>query len=181
VTGLVNLYGGPGSGKSTVASYLFSWLRMHGVEAELVGEAAKEFVHDRSFESLKNQVLIAGLQWQRVNRLIRSGCGVAISDSPIILGAMYSESLPYHAELLALLRKLDSLAAPAYNVFIRRTWPYVTTGRTQKTEEEARAFDAKAIALAGYIDMEISNTPADVQYLAEMLLSKAFEWKGSNG
>lgn len=40
----VNLYGGPGTGKSTGASYIFSKLKLAGVEAELVTEYAKDLV-----------------------------------------------------------------------------------------------------------------------------------------
>ena len=41
---IVNLYGGPGCGKSTGAAYLFSKLKMAGVDAEYVPEFAKDKV-----------------------------------------------------------------------------------------------------------------------------------------
>jgi adenylate kinase family enzyme len=45
---LVNLYGAPGSGKSTGAAYIFSKLKMAGVDAELVTEFAKDKVWEES-------------------------------------------------------------------------------------------------------------------------------------
>ena len=38
---IINLYGGPGSGKSTCAAYIFSQLKMHNINAELITEQTK--------------------------------------------------------------------------------------------------------------------------------------------
>ena len=45
-TKVINLFGNPGSGKSTVAAYLFSELKSRGLEVELVTETAKDLVWD---------------------------------------------------------------------------------------------------------------------------------------
>lgn len=39
---VINLFGAPGSGKSVAASYIFSQLKMKGVECELIQEFAKD-------------------------------------------------------------------------------------------------------------------------------------------
>ena len=39
---IVNLFGVPGAGKSTGAAYIFSQLKMKGINAELITEFAKE-------------------------------------------------------------------------------------------------------------------------------------------
>ena len=39
---VINLFGAAGSGKSTAASYIFSQLKMRGIECELVQEFAKD-------------------------------------------------------------------------------------------------------------------------------------------
>ena len=41
---VVNLFGAPGAGKSTGAAYIFSQLKMAGINAELVTEFAKDKV-----------------------------------------------------------------------------------------------------------------------------------------
>ena len=43
-TKVLNLYGGPGVGKSTGAAYIFSMLKLAGINCELVREYAKELV-----------------------------------------------------------------------------------------------------------------------------------------
>lgn len=49
---IINLYGSPGSGKSTAAAYIFSKLKMKGVECELVTEVAKDLVWDENSKAL---------------------------------------------------------------------------------------------------------------------------------
>lgn len=50
---IVNLYGGPGTGKSTGAAYIFSKLKMDGIDAEYVTEFAKDKVWEGSQEARK--------------------------------------------------------------------------------------------------------------------------------
>ena len=50
---VINLFGVPGSGKSTGAAYIFSRLKMAGINAELITEFAKDKVwegNDTIFE-----------------------------------------------------------------------------------------------------------------------------------
>ena len=51
---LVNLFGAPGAGKSTGAAYIFSQLKMNGINAELVTEFAKDKVWEGSTEVFNN-------------------------------------------------------------------------------------------------------------------------------
>ena len=52
---VVNLFGVPGAGKSTGAAYIFSRLKMEGVNCELVTEFAKDKVWEQTEEVFKNQ------------------------------------------------------------------------------------------------------------------------------
>lgn len=42
---IINLWAGPGSGKSTIAAYVFSKLKMKNINCELVTEYAKQLVY----------------------------------------------------------------------------------------------------------------------------------------
>lgn len=57
---VVNLFGTPGSGKSTGAAYIFSQLKMAGINAELVTEFAKDKVWENNEEVFKNQAYMFG-------------------------------------------------------------------------------------------------------------------------
>ena len=45
-TKIINIFGNPGSGKSTIAAYLFTALKSRNIEVELVTETAKDLVWD---------------------------------------------------------------------------------------------------------------------------------------
>lgn len=47
---VVNLFGTPGAGKSTGVAYIFSNLKMRGINAELVTEFAKDMVWEDNKE-----------------------------------------------------------------------------------------------------------------------------------
>jgi hypothetical protein len=153
---LINLSGGPGSGKSTSAAIVFSELKLAGYRVELVGEAAKEIAYDGTHALFENQILLTGMQYQRIHRLSRSGCEIAISDSPLIQGVMYAEELAYYPELVNLIRKVEA-QFQTYNVFIKRIKPFDNFGRMQKDEAEAKQFDPKARKLIGNFWMEVDG------------------------
>lgn len=45
---LINFFGAPGAGKSTASAYIFSKLKMAGVNAEYVPEFAKDKVWEKT-------------------------------------------------------------------------------------------------------------------------------------
>ena len=51
-TVVINLFGGPGCGKSTIAAELFAILKKQGYEVELVTEYAKDKVWEESLKSV---------------------------------------------------------------------------------------------------------------------------------
>ena len=57
---VVNLFGAPGSGKSTAAAYIFALLKMAGINAELVTEFAKDKVWEEAKAAFENQQYLFG-------------------------------------------------------------------------------------------------------------------------
>lgn len=88
---LVNLYGAPGSGKSTGAAYIFSKLKMMGVKVELVTEFAKEKTWEGSREAFTNQAYVFGEQYHRITRC-EDKVDVIITDSPLITVLLYNKN-----------------------------------------------------------------------------------------
>jgi hypothetical protein len=108
---IINLWGGPGAGKTTTASGLFSILRHKWkVNLELVTEFATDLCFEQARENLKDQVYLLGMQYHRLWRADKVGVEVVITDAPIglntIYGLMYKQR--YMPEMDALLRRLDT-------------------------------------------------------------------------
>ena len=91
---VINLFGGPHSGKSTIAYGVASALKLRGISSELVTEVAKDKVWDEAYTVLRNQVLIGAEQYHRLWRL-KDKVDVVITDSPIILSVIYNKQFKH--------------------------------------------------------------------------------------
>lgn len=81
-TKVINLFGNPGSGKSTTAAYLFAELKARGYEVEQVVDIAKEYVWDDDKNKLCNQMLVFSNQMFKQERLLDK-VEYIITDSPL--------------------------------------------------------------------------------------------------
>lgn len=86
---LINLYGGPGAGKTTTALALAGNLKMRGYEAEYVPEYARELALEGKLTGCP-QFDILMEQTKRLIRAIGTGIEVVITDSPILLQSLYA-------------------------------------------------------------------------------------------
>lgn len=130
---LVNLYGAPGAGKSTGAAYIFSQLKMAGVNAELVTEFAKDKVWKGSKAVFENQAYIFGKQYFRITRCAPH-VDVVITDSPLLLSTVYNTDQTLGETFNQLVRNVaDSFNSKNY--FIQRVKEYNPAGRFQNEQE----------------------------------------------
>lgn len=126
----VCLYAGPGIGKSTMAAWLYSSLKMEGRSVELVREHVKNWVYEdrppRSFD----QIFLFAAQMRAEDVILRSGVELVITDSPLFLSTCYSEKYgtPGWRNLLALCDEFDA-AYPALDFLMTRRTKYDASGR----------------------------------------------------
>jgi len=153
---VVNLFGAPGSGKSTGAAYIFAKLKLAGINAELVTEFAKDKVYERSEAVFENQLYILGKQSFRLSRLEKE-VDVVVTDSPLLLSIYYNERTnaddDYKGEF-ACIAHHHHRRYTNYNYFINRAKAYNPRGRFQ-TEEEADKIAEEQKTM--YINMLILN------------------------
>ena len=131
---VVNLFGGPGSGKSTGAAYVFAMLKMRGINCELVTEFAKDKTWEHNMEALSNQAYVFGKQCYRMSRCANQ-VDVIITDSPLALSVVYNHD-PHLGEtfnqmVLEVFGSYENL-----NYMLQRVKPYNPIGRNQ-TEAES--------------------------------------------
>ena len=87
---VINLFGAPGSGKSTGAAEIFAALKKKGINAELVTEFAKDKTWEHNMLALGCQEYIFGKQSYRLRRC-RDDVEVIVTDSPLPLSLIYLE------------------------------------------------------------------------------------------
>lgn len=144
MTTIVNLYGGPGTGKSTTAADLFALMKWMNVNVELVGEYAKDVTWEGRDHLFKDQLYLLAKQNRRLQRLVGK-VDYVVTDSPLLLNKAYVPE-DYFPETYK--RFVDDLfdSYDNVNVFLKRDKPYHQVGRRQ-TETEARAIDDQVLGL----------------------------------
>jgi nicotinamide riboside kinase len=153
---IINLYGGPGCGKSTVAAGLFYELKCRGIECEMTGEYAKDKTWDNNLEVLDNQPFIFGQQLHRIWRL-NNKVQFIVCDSPLLLSIIYSKekSELFEQFIVEQYNKYTNI-----NFVLDRTVKYDPIGRNQ-TEEEANQLDNYLINIMNKYSIDYNNISGD--------------------
>ena len=163
---VVNLFGVPGAGKSTGAAYIFSCIKMAGVNAELITEYAKDKVWERNDEAFRNQAYIFGEQSYRISRCAGK-VDVIVTDSPLPLSVMYNndERLTenFNKAVMDVFNTYDNL-----NYLLLRVKPYNPVGRKQ-TEAESDALGASVISLLKDRNIPYHSIDGDVKGYDEIV------------
>lgn len=144
----INLFGGPGTGKSTTAAGAFACMKADGYKVELVQEFAKELVFAENWTTLSDQFLVTATQHHR-SFLLKNKVDYVVHDSPILLGVVYANfeeitGAHYEQFVVSLFKELDSI-----NIFLERDLvlhPYQAYGRSQSVDK-ALEKDKEILAL----------------------------------
>lgn len=146
MTTIINLYGGPGSGKSTSAAYLYYLLKQQGKNVELVREYVKDWAWEGRKISAYDQIYFLGKQVRRES-LLYDKVNYIITDSPILLSVYYAQQyVPVglaegiRSSTLAFYRQAAEDGHKHIHVFLNRTKEYNSAGRFQ-TESQAKEID----------------------------------------
>ena len=151
---VINLIGGPGCGKSTIAAGLFYELKKAGYLCELVTEYAKDKVWEESYKTLDDQVYVFGKQFHRMFR-VKDKVDIIITDSPLPLSIIYdnSESQYFHKFVVEQYNTFNNIM-----VFVDRETKYENEGRMQ-TEDEAKSIDERIKHLLNMNDIKYVMIP----------------------
>jgi hypothetical protein len=152
---VINLFTGPGAGKSTTAAGVFSLLKLHGVNAELITEFAKDLTWEGRHSTLANQYYVTAKQYHRMWR-VKDQVDVMITDSPILLAMVYGDNPgAFNRQLFHLHNEFNNV-----NYFINRVKPYQPKGRNQ-TEEESHELDKEIKKLLDEFKISYRELPGN--------------------
>lgn len=184
---VINLWGAPGSGKSTTAAGLFFLMKINKYKVELVTEYAKDLVWERHDTMFENQLSIFSEQNRRLHRLVDHGVDFAITDSPLLLPSFYKPHGYYRA--------FDSLVAETFhgynnlNYFLERVESFEKIGR-RHNEEESLAIAVKLQKFMADYGVEFQRMEANpltpqklfdsIQELQKGPVSMPFDLSNSN-
>ena len=142
-TKIINLFGGPGIGKSTQASGLYYQMKKAGLSVELTSEFPKVVAWEQNHSAIKDQLFITANQHRNITRLYGQ-VEYIIIDSPILFGLVYKGKYGKNTEypnsfygeafdrfIIDLFTQYDSI-----NILLKRNDAvYQEEGRFQDLEE----------------------------------------------
>tara|TARA_R110000824_G_scaffold2372_6_gene11152 strand:+ start:2246 stop:2836 length:591 start_codon:yes stop_codon:yes gene_type:complete len=89
-TTIINIFGGPGIGKSTQAAGLHYIMKKNGMSVELTSEFAKDISWEKNYSAINDQLYITATQHRNISR-VYGQVDYIIVDSPILNGLIYKK------------------------------------------------------------------------------------------
>jgi len=169
MTKIINFYGGPGSGKSTLMADVFAELKWEDINTEIVPEFAKDLIWEKRSETLADQVYIFAKQYHRIYRLLDQ-VDYIITDAPLLLNLYYgkTESEFFKNFVVDRYQSLDNI-----DIFVNRVKKYNPIGRLQ-TEEEANLIDKEIMKMLTKYSKEtfiVDGTKDSVPEIVRIILN----------
>jgi len=90
-TKIINLFAGPGAGKSTIASGLFHEMKKRHIKCDVPYEFPKELAWDESNKVIKDQLYVIANQHRGIVRSFGL-VDYVILDSPLLLSLIYRDN-----------------------------------------------------------------------------------------
>ena len=140
---VINLIGGPCSGKSTIASGVFYELKKRGINCEMALEFAKDKVWEESFKTMDDQIYIFGKQFHKIWRL-KDKVNVIITDSPLLISIHYNKDKSKY---------FDKFVIEQYNRFNNKLYFIERNNDNYQKEGRLQTFDEAKV-----IDNDIRNS-----------------------
>jgi hypothetical protein len=177
-TKIINLTAGPGTGKSTSASYLYYLLKSKQYSVELVREYVKAWAYEERPINNYDQIYFLGKQTRYESQLYGK-VDYIVTDSPVMLGVYYAQKYcsPVLAEgvkniTLALYEQAAEDGHTHINVFLNRSKPYVKLGRYQN-EEQAKQIDKDIKKMLDELKFEYIESETSEEDLNKLFLKIA--------
>lgn len=140
-TAVIELYGGPGCGKSTAAAEIYTYLKRKNHDCELVREYVKDWAWEDRKVNLWDELYILGSQLRRES-ILYNKVQYIITDSPLWLSGFYEKyyfpnlvELPCHQALMALKKEFNGRLYHKRYFLNRKNKNYITPGRYQDIDE----------------------------------------------
>lgn len=143
----INLYGGPSSGKSTLAAQIYADFKLKNLKVELVQEYAKELVyqnHDMRRLTEAERIIILGEQFRR-ERILKDSVDYLVTDSPMLLTA-YFHNYDYAIDIVK-----RHLKPTEFHFWVVRPKNFEIEGRSHD-EEQSKQIDKEMKQFLSEVD-----------------------------
>ena len=163
---IINFFGGPGIGKSTQASGLFTEMKKRHMSVEYTYEFPKEVAWEGNISQLRDQFFITANQHRNISRLYGK-VDYIIVDSPILFGLIYKDRYNDEPEYPSMFYgyKFDEFIVDLHkhydslNIVLERDpLMYQSDGRFQNLEESIE-IDKEIVGMLDRYEVEYFKVP----------------------
>jgi hypothetical protein len=173
-TTIINMYGGPGCGKSTSAAYIYYLLKSQGENAELVREYVKDWAYESRKFSAYDEIYFLGKQVRHESMLFGKVDWI-VTDAPVYMTAYYA-SLYCSPQLAhgiaqaaqAFYKQAEDDGHQHMHVMLKRIKPYQADGRYQ-SEEQALNIDRGVADMLAKFHVPVINSAPEEAALIDIL------------
>jgi nicotinamide riboside kinase len=174
---IINIIGGPSSGKSTTYSLLYAKLKIAGESCEQVPERAKKLVWAKKFDILDNQYHVSTKQYEDL-AAVYGQVKYVITDGSLLHGLYYNRYNPTNVsnvslteqKILEYYNKFNNI-----NIFLKRgSFEYEQAGRIQN-EKEAHHVDIELKNILNHYNIpfyEFDSAESSIPQIIELILQK---------
>ena len=144
---VINIAGGPGTGKTTIAAELFSKLKEKGYEVENVSEFAKELVWEGRSEAFDDRLYMHGEQNHRLMQM-NGKLDFIITDSPLFLTSVYNNYYLKNKFPASYNKMIDTVTLETFELYnnkvylLQRDTNYKIIGRRENKKEALQIDEA---------------------------------------
>ena len=177
-TYIINIIGGPGIGKTTMAALLFAKLKLKRYRVEYVQEYAKKLVWLKEYDILNDQYIVSTKQYRLLKAIIGE-VQFIVTDGSLFHGIYYNRG---NKDNTSDVRKTETKIMEYYKSFnninillIRGNYEYEQAGRYH-TENEAKIIDVALKELLeekqiDYIEFKAKENNIDpiISYIEEYI------------
>ncbi len=163
----INLFGGPGTGKSTTAALVFGKMKQQHYNVELITEYAKTRVYEEHWSVFPDQIYIFAKMLRQYNRF--SGkVDYVVSECPLLLSVVYARYMKHNYKnfeplVVEAVGKMNNI-----NIMLKRTVPYQPNGRNQDLRE-AETIDLMVRDVLKQYNQEIVELSVDINTVEDIM------------
>lgn len=172
---VINIFGGPGVGKSTIAAEIFVKMKKNNFSIELKTEYVKDLIYqDRFLEIESDQFYILAKQNHKLNVMLRKKIEYVVTDSPLMIQTVYNRCFDR--------RIFDNTALYLHNLYeninillVRNpNYLYEKTGRLQDQLEEAQKYDVLIKNMLDHFNIQYFTFENNLK-VSDQIISKVLE------